>query len=177
MTIDELKARQDEIRSRLKELDSEFAGQEMTTEARSEWDRIEEEFEANSKTLTELEFRRERVEELARKPEHREEGAPFHTQRSGVARGEDIWDLSTIRSSVSGPEEATRELKERAKRALEQADFAHEKANQEDTRTHIERLMGRKDGALGVVSRRIMQTGSPTYRRAFQKKITGQDRP
>ncbi len=86
-----------------------------------------------------------------------------------------FWDLSTIRSSVSGPEEATRQLKERAKRALEQADFAHEEAEQDDTQAHVEKLMARKDGAHGVVSRRIMQTGSPTYRRAFQKKLTGQE--
>ncbi len=158
-----------------RELDSEFAGREMTTEARSEWDRIEEEFETNSKTLTELEFRRERVEELAGRPENREEGTSFHTRRSGVVRGDEIWDLSTIRSSVSGPEEATRELQERAKRALEQADFAHEHADQERTQTHVEKLMARKDGAHGTVSRRIMQTGSPTYRRAFQKKLTGQE--
>jgi HK97 family phage major capsid protein len=175
MTIDEIRARQDEIRSRLQALDSEFPGT-MTTEARSEWDRIEEEFETNSTTLTELEFRRERVEELAGRPENREEATgALQVQRSGVVRGDEIWDLSTIRSSVSGPQEATRELQERAKRALEQADFAHEDANREDTQAHIEKLMGRKDGQNGTVSRRIMQTGSPTYRRAFQKKLTGQE--
>jgi HK97 family phage major capsid protein len=174
MTIDELRARQDEIKSRLQALDSEFAGREMTSEARSEWDRIEEEFETNSKTLTELEFRRSRVEELAGSPEHREEPA-IHTRRPGAVRGDEIWDLSTIRSSISGPEEATRELKERAKHALERAEFPHEDANHEDTQAHIERLMSRKDGVTGEVSRRIMQTGSPTYRRAFQKKITGQE--
>lgn len=174
MTIDELNARQDEIRSELVSLDQENAGQELAPEARDKWDRLEEEFDANGKKLTELEFRRSRVEALAGKEENRESTTPeFQTARPGSTRGEDIWDLSTIRSSISGPEEATRELRDRALRALERAEFAHEHADRDATRTHIERLISKRDGKHGAVSQRIMLTGNPTYERAFSKAISG----
>ena len=176
MTIEEIQARQAEIKSRLQEIDSEFSGEELPAENRSEWNKLNEEFDANGERAAELIARRDRVEALAGSEENRESGASFQIgSKPGAVKGDDIYDLSTVRSSVSGPQEATRELKDRAKRSIEEADFAHENANREDSQAHIEKLMSRKDGQLGEVSRRILMTGSPVYRRAFQKKIAGQE--
>jgi hypothetical protein len=81
MTLEEHEARQTEIRGRLAELDTEFAGQRMSEEAKSEWNRLNEEFEDNTKVINELRPDQHRVKELSDKPELTERGASFHTQR------------------------------------------------------------------------------------------------
>jgi HK97 family phage major capsid protein len=174
--IDELKAHIVELRARITEINEEYRNQALPAESQTEWDRVEGEIEADEKLLSELQFRRDRVEELSGKPENREEpNGPLQVQRPGVVRGDDIYDLTTVRGDASGPQEMARELGDRARRSIEQSDFAHEGANREDTQTYIERLVSQKDGPNGDVSRRILRTGSPTYRRAFQKKISGQE--
>lgn len=172
-TIDELRARQDEIKSRLKELDTEYAGQELPQESRSEWDKIEEEFEANAKTLEELEFRRDRVDELAGSEDNRERAIPNVPSPNRVS-GDEIYDLTTIRSSIAGPQEATRELQDRAKRSIERMTPAHGEASKEEAQDRLVRLQEKLDGQFGDFSRHLLATGSPAYRRAFYKGITGQ---
>ncbi len=179
MNIEELEARQDEIRSRVQEIDREHPGEELPEAKRSEWNDLNEEFERNEKQLSELRARKARVEELRGSEEHQEPTStpsPFQTRKSGVARGEDIWDLSTVRASVSNPEEAGRVLRDRALVALEGADFAHERADPDAARAHVESLIRSCDGKTGDLSRHLIQTGSPLYRRAFAKALAGQER-
>lgn len=172
MTIEELEARQTEIRSRLQEIDNEHRGQVLPDEARSEWNDLNEELDRNEEQLTELRARRDRIERISGNEANREEGAAFHTSRSGVARGEDIYDLTTIRATVASPDEAVRELGERAKRSLEGASFAHEKADEARSKAAIDRLL-EMDTEEGTIALRMLQTGSPTYRRAFGKVVAG----
>lgn len=175
MTIDELQARQSEIKARLQEIDGEYPGEELAPEARDEWNRLNEEHEGNVTRLSELVARRDRVEELSGNSENREPAAgSIQVRKSGGARGEDIWDLSTVRSSVSGPQEATRELQDRAKRAIEGFTFPNPNANREDAQAHLERLVSNLDGEKGVVSQQLLVTGSPDYRRAFGKFLANQ---
>ena len=169
MTIEELEARQTEISGRLQEIDAEFAGQALPDDSRSEWNQLNEEQEANAGLLQELRARKERVETLKDVPNAREEGAAFHTPRSGVTRGEDIYDLSTVRASVSSPEQAKSEMRERAMRAVETAVFPHPHADREEAQGQIARLLDSIDDQQGTLARHILTTGSPTYRRAFGK--------
>lgn len=172
MTVDELRARQSEIKTRLGEIDAEFAGEELSSERRAEWNSLNEEHDRNDTRIRELDARAERLRSLSESEEHREEPTgSLQVRKSGVARGDDIWDLSTVRASVDGPEEATREMQDRAKRAIEQATFPHENASREDTQAHVERLMGTRDTKHGDFARRILSTGSPTYRRAFARAL------
>lgn len=87
--------------------------------------------------------------------------------------GEALFDLTTIRSDFSRPEQAVGEMKDRAKRAIDAAKFPHEAANHEDTQAHLERLLERSDDAQGSIARRILTTGSETYKRAFAKYVAG----
>jgi HK97 family phage major capsid protein len=174
VTVEEFEARQTAIEARLAELDTEHAGQVMPDEARAEWDRLEEEHERNVTTLEELRYRRERVQGLSADEDRREDGTSFHTQRAGVARGEDIWDLTTVRSSFANPAQAAGELRDRAMRAVEQSDFPHEDADQDAVRKRIERLLVTAETERGDVSRHLLVTGSPEYRRAFGKAVAGQ---
>src|SRR4051794_29912029 len=121
VTIEELESRQTEIKGRLAEIDTEFAGEALPDDTRSEWNGLNEEHDRNTELLGELRARQERVSSLADNESNRENGAGFHTPRAGVTRGDDIYDLTTVRASVSSPEEATREMRDRASRAIESA--------------------------------------------------------
>lgn len=178
MNIDELRARQSEIRSRLQEIHAEHAngGVEALPEAaRNEWNELNTELDENDAKIAEFEAREARLREIAGNPSAREGGsATFNTRRAGVVTGDDIYDLSTVRASVSHPEQAAEEMRDRAMRAIEAAQFPHEDANREDVQAHIERLVNKhtpKDG--GALAQRILATGSPTYQRAFGKALIG----
>lgn len=177
--IEDLEARQTEIRGRLQEIDAEYVGQALPDDARSEWNTLNEELERNNTLLEELRARRARVDALAGNPRATEPGdADFRTRRAGTVRGDDIYDLSTVRASVSNPEEATRELRDRAMRSIETATFPHERADQEHVRDHLARLLDRDaDDGLGrgaqpgALARHMLITGSPVYKRAFGKYL------
>ncbi|HMF61354.1 MAG TPA: phage major capsid protein [Vicinamibacterales bacterium] len=172
MTIEERQARITEIIARQQELDTESAGLTFTDEQRAEFETLAAERVEQDAALEELRQRRSYLEEQAQDPASREDGTVFHTRQSGVARGDDIWDLTTIRSSVSSPEEAVRELHERSKRAIEIAVFPDGRVRKEHAQEHIERLLAR-DSADGELGRLILTTGKPGYRQAFVKYLGG----
>ena len=174
VTIEELEARQTEIKGRLQEIDAEFAGQALPDDSREEWNRLNDEQEANTSLIGELRARKARVDELSQVPGSQETGAGFHTPRPGVVRGEDIYDLSTVRASVSSPEEAKTELRDRAMRAVEAATFPHERADRESVQGHLARMLDSIDDRQGTLARHMLVTGSPAYKRAFGKYISGQ---
>jgi HK97 family phage major capsid protein len=172
MMVEERQARITEIRARHEELNTEFAGQTFTDEARTEFEELAAERVEHERAIDELEQRRAYLEEQSQREESREGGAVFHTRKSGVARGEDIYDLSTIRSSVSSPEAARHELHERSKRAIETAVFPDFRVRKDQAQAHIERLLERdsRDGELGQI---ILRTGKPGYKEAFVKYLGG----
>jgi HK97 family phage major capsid protein len=189
LTQEELEARQNEIRGRLREIDAEHANQALPADARTEWNELNEELERNEELLGELRARRARVDQLAEREGNREDGTSFHTAPPGATRDQDIWDLSTVRSSVANPREATRELRERSLRAVEQARFpllqaANERRERaggltrEDIQEHLRSLLDTDDEMsdefdVGALARRMLVTGSPIYRRAWSKQLMG----
>jgi HK97 family phage major capsid protein len=176
MNREELKAHIAELRGKIKSLDEEFRNQALPKDKQEEWDRLEEERESSEKLLSELEFRAQRIEELSGDERHREDeptGA-FHTRRSGAVTGDDIYDLSTIRSGADSPRQMARELEDRGKREIERMRPAHPEANREDVQGHLERMQMRLDGKTGDFSRHLLATGSPEYRRAFISGIAQQ---
>jgi HK97 family phage major capsid protein len=173
MTIEERQARITQIRARQTELDTEFRGMTFTDDARTEFEALAEERAEHESAIEELRQRQDYLAEQAGEERSRETpGAHFQTRRSGVARGDDIYDLTTIRSSFSNPDEARRELHDRAKRSIESATFADPRVRKEHAQEHIERLLERdsRDGELG---RLILTTGKPGYRSAFVKYLGG----
>jgi len=172
MTVEERQARITEIRARQEELNTEFAGQTFSDDARSEFEELAAERAEHDRAIEELEQRRQYLEDQAHDPANHDRGTDFSVRRAGVARGEDIYDLSTIRSSVSSPEQARHELHERARRSIETAVFADGRVRREHAQEHIERLLERdtKDGQLGQL---ILRTGRPGYKDAFVKYLGG----
>ncbi len=169
MTPDEISARLEEIRGRLKEIDDEFRGEALPDAERKEFADLVAERKEMERLDRELEARREVVEAEAEKERSTEPG--FQTRKERV-RGDDIYDLSTIRTSFTNPGQAMRELKDRAKFAIERGDFASASVSKEDAQTNAERLLNEID-KKGDLALRYLETGSPDYMRAFGKVLAG----
>jgi hypothetical protein len=125
LTIEEHRSRLDEIRTAIKELDTEYAGQVLPDEKRAEWNKLNDELEAGEATVKELEARADRIASLSRDGKA-EDGADRYQVRTnaGSTRGGDIYDLTSLRSMP--PEEQKQELRDRALRSVEKARFGGE---------------------------------------------------
>ena len=175
MTIDDLQARQKEIRGRLQEIDSGAGSEVLSKDATQEWNELNEEFDRNVERITELETRRERLAHLngeEENSEREEEIGTFHTRKSGVPQGEELFDLSTIRANALHPEGMVDEMRERAARALDETTIPNPDYDEADAKANVERLLATKDDG-GALSRRVLTTGSREYRKAFVKAIAG----
>jgi HK97 family phage major capsid protein len=176
--IARLVERQSELATIIRDMDAESKGKALEGDVREKWNESNTEYEANEKLLKELRARMQRVLAVAGKPEGdgRENGMqPFNVQ---VDKRGDIYDLSTIQSSLANPEGAKRELIERARVALDRdAEFAHPEADQDAAKAQLERNLRGASGSdfkADVLALRMLQTGSLTYRRAFWKSMAGQ---
>jgi HK97 family phage major capsid protein len=178
-TREELVAERDEHRSRLQELDATYAGQYLDPDSDDGKDFAERERQLDTldKTLLQLEQRAATVARYADKPANREEGTTFQTKRSGVARGDDIYDLSTVRSSVTDPMQQGHELRDRALRSIEAAHIAEVDHHDDAARSkaRIEGLVRKTDSPDGRFARYLLAVGSPTYKRAFTKYLATGD--
>jgi hypothetical protein len=181
MTIEERQARITEIRARQEELDTEFRGQTFPDEQRAEFETLAAERVEHDEAIVELEQRSQYLHEEAARPESREAGASFQTRRPGTVVGEDIYDLTTIRSNFTNPHQMRTELRDRALRAVETASFPilqkkrDLKVNHEDIQGHVQSVIERTQEAQpGEVAQLILTTGNPVYRRAFGKKAMGE---
>lgn len=175
VTIDELVAKRDELKARVAEIDAEHAGERFSEETREEWNRLNTDIDDHDARISELKVRIERVAALADKPESQERtNDAFHVQRAGVARAENIYDLSTVRRSFDDPSVEGADLRDRAKRAIEGATLQHPDAERVDGKGHVGKLLDKIDSEDGRFARYLVATGSPTYRRAFGKYISGE---
>jgi HK97 family phage major capsid protein len=175
VTIEELQARLTELRGRITELDNEYAGQAFPSDAEEEWSRCNQQIEETEALIRQLTVRQERIEALSERPENREAGATFNTPKSGTVRGDDIYDLTTVRGDANNPSVMGRELRERANRHIERMVIPHEKLDHPDPKGHIERILRSTESENGELSRYFLAAGSPAYERAFWKAL--QQRP
>jgi HK97 family phage major capsid protein len=173
-TLDEHVIRLGEIKTRQTELNEEYAGRDFPDDVKAEFETLQQKKLATKKTIAQLKTRIAWVQEEAENEDSTEDGATFNTARPGAVRGDDIWDLSTIRGHMGGDRDGMlSELHDRSKRAIELASFPDDRVRKEDAQTHIERLLQR-DSADGELGRRILITGRPGYRKAFAKWAAGQ---
>jgi HK97 family phage major capsid protein len=165
MTLQEIEDRQQAIRGRVQELDTEFAGQAFPDEVRAEYNEINEEHDRLDVVARELRARQERVRQLAGDAASREEGATFNTPTT--RRGEDPFDYSHVRGATSLDGQVSM-LRDQAMRAVDASHFPHPAIDQARAKEAVERALA-KDNQYGEVARRILNTGSPLYQRAFGK--------
>jgi hypothetical protein len=104
MTIEERQARITEIRARQEELHTEFAGQTFPDDTRSEFESLAAERVDHETACEELEQRSKYLADEAKKTENRESGlGGFQTRRPDAVTGDDIYDLTTVRSNFTNP--------------------------------------------------------------------------
>ncbi len=175
VTIDGLETRQAEIKARITELDTEYAGRSIKAnpDAQGEWNDLNTEHEANVELLDELRARFDRINVLARNGST-EDGTPQARARSSRAAGEsrtpnDIFDLAEYRNRSRSHEDMVGLMRDGAKRFVETMRPAHERANREDAQADVERMLETIDGDEGKLSMHILSTGSVLYERSFSK--------
>lgn len=174
-TVEEMQARSEAIRGRLTEINSEFAGQLLPDDIRKEWNELNEEVDNLERLQAELEARRARVEELSREESRREEGAHFNVPSR--TRGDDPFDYH----KAQGRDLATQNemLRSQSKRAIEASLFPHPQIKREDAQAHVEQLIDHAyvsgenaEIERNALYRRILDTGTPLYQRAFAKAVS-----
>jgi HK97 family phage major capsid protein len=178
-TKEEILADIEEDKARIREIDSTYAGQYLDPESDDgkAWEERNQRIDENQRTVEQIEKREQRIGELAGKPEHREEGVSFHTAPASRVTGEDIFDLSTVRASVSDPRQQGSELRDRAMRAVEKAHISEiDKYDDADrSKGRIDGLLRKTDSVDGAFARYLLAVGSPTYKRAFTKFLATRD--
>lgn len=165
---DELVTELADLRAQVGELNEQYAGEAMPDEAREQWNTTNERIDTLTATIEELDARMERVAQLAGEDRSTERPELFQTRRPGRTHDNDIYDLAAVRRDARSLDDENDKLRDHAMRSVDTARFPHPYADKAEVKEHIERLLDH-DGAEGEIRRRILQTGSPTYQRAFGK--------
>lgn len=174
-SVEELRNYQGDVRGRMSALNTEFDGRPFTTEAGSEFASLETLDGEIDQRCIELEHRTRVIEAFAASERNTEPGdggvrTAFHTRPAGAVASRDLFDLSRV--AAGNPETVAGELRDRARRAVELAHFPHPSISREDAQTAIDALV-HSDSADGRFSRYILATGSPVYKSAFVKRLSG----
>lgn len=178
MTVEERAARQSEIRARLQEIDAEYSGSEMPQEIRSEWDGLLEETAAHARAITETEQRQAQLRAVLDNPGSTERatdggnssGGGYGRQGATLIPSRDIYNLTEARAQARSLDDLPGILRDRAMRAVELAQFPGA-PNREDAQERAAHLVETVDDEHGTLARRMLQTGSPIYNRAFGKMM------
>lgn len=178
MTVEERAARQSEIRARLQEIDTEFSGSEMPQDVRAEWDGLLEETAAHARAIADTEQRQAQLRAVLDDPAATERvAAPTRPAPAAFGRTaptliptRDIYDLTEARNQARSMDDLPGILRDRAMRAVELAQFPGA-PNREDAQERAAHLVETVDDEHGTLARRMLQTGSPLYNRAFGKMM------
>ena len=174
-TKEEKKSRIAVLKSELAQLADEFDGVLMP-DAQERWDASDKEVRELQAAYDAQVAREQRVEQLFEKGDTDRVTDPpqtFTTIRKPDKGA--IYDRASVYRDARSPEDAAQRFRENALHAVEETTFPHERANQEDVKGHIEKLLHRSDSRDGEIAKRILVTGSPAYRRAFGKVLQSGD--
>lgn len=172
-TIEDRRSRIAEINARFTEVQAEYGVDVLPDAIQSEWDTLAEERATHEKAISAFETRSaqlataatnersvERVGETTQKPTRTTTNLPAN-----------IYAVEEYRNVSSSPEQEKRALNEGAMRAVEIANFPHERADEAANKKHISELLASDED--GRLARHILSTGNPTYQRAFGKTLAG----
>jgi HK97 family phage major capsid protein/HK97 family phage prohead protease len=178
MTVEERAARQDEIRGRMAEIDSEHAGAALPPSADAEFKALANEYDEHERAIRNTEERKAALAARGREAREGEDraGASTYGERvGGIAfhnRTKDIYDIEELRQSTTSEDQFRRKLQDNARSAIERAQYGLD-VDKEAAQARAEKLLRSVDDKDGTLARRILRTGSATYERAFGKLMTG----
>ncbi len=169
-TLAELEARQVDIRAERETLDADAGTAPLAHDAQITWDALCAEYDENERSI---QAKRARITLIEKGRGDGEPGfvpAQFNVSRG--PKGDEVYDLSTIRGAFDNPEMAERELCDRAMKAVEMGKFPDlgKRASKEDMQSRVASLLGSVEDK-GVLARRILATGHPVYETAFWKAL------
>jgi HK97 family phage major capsid protein/HK97 family phage prohead protease len=174
MTVDERRARLDEIVARKKEIHAEFGADALPDDIQTEWDSLNEERTEHDRAITSYEARVADLDEASKDERRTERPVERKAPATNVSRRipANPWAIEEYRTHARSLDELPELYNEGARTVLETAVFDHPDAKREEGQEHIEKLLQRDhDGELAKL---MITTGSPTYRRAFTKTLMGQ---
>jgi HK97 family phage major capsid protein/HK97 family phage prohead protease len=178
-TIEELVARQEEIKTELKEIASENRAKVLSAEDQGRWDAFEEEFDNLEARINAESARQERLQRFADNDTNKVPGVTadtgtFVTARTGRdTTPEDPFDVAAYHGRARDQQHMMKLIGDGARRAIETFNYPHPNADKDTVNTHIEMVL-RQDSPDKEIATRILSCGSELYHRAFWKNIVGQ---
>lgn len=180
INTDELRARQAEIQTRLTNIHVEFGNDMLPDEIRSEWEALVAERTNNTERISEIEQRQTMLDAFVDDTARHEQGSTpnFGNKLGGSMRPPrrgpaNIFAVEEYRMHFGrSADELALGFRDGALRAIEDAYFPQETISKEDAQAQAARLLDR-DSPDSEIARRILQTGSQEYMRAFGKAISG----
>lgn len=189
MSINEMRARMDEIRRELDIIARANEGEILPTDEQERWDAMEAEYADIEKRVQADESRAAYLERIAKDERHHERETPPDPdpvpppERRGSTRvsggrkvlPENIYDLAGYHPMSRSQDELVRNYTEGARRILDDGVFPNDNVDQARAKEHLDRLLLRESGSTDAeLARRIIATGAPAYRRAFGKTLAKQ---
>ena len=168
VTRDEKASRVEELKSIISRTAVEYPGV-MPADVEAGWKADNEEHDALVRDIAAWDARQARLAELAASPTNAVPAVPAIISRTTT---EDIYDLGRIRNATRSRDEYDQVVKENALRSIDTARVART-ADLNPLVNIIEDADEGEDGQ-GEISRRVLLTGSPVYKRAFNKYLRGQ---
>jgi HK97 family phage major capsid protein len=174
-SVEELSNKQKGVKDEIKAINEEYSGLPFPDAAREKYADLVEVNEEIDRRVTELDKRQKYLEGLSRSPANVRPAVTDNNRDERVSIKErDIYDTSSVRMDLDNPAKGRQEYRDRAMRAIELAHFPTERGvTREKAQDHIARLLDEFDTSDGELARRILKTGSPQYRAAFRKWMTG----
>lgn len=180
MTLEEIRARQEKIRSRLTEIDEAHRDAELPEDIQTEYDGLETERATNDASIESIERRQANVRSLAQDAGNREAERPGDGTFRATQNKEDPYDVEAIMSRArSAPSMSTRGriMQDAALRAIDaEKVLFHERVDAAQAKEHMENVLrreGRIDDIRSEVAERIIHTGGEMYQRSFVKALSG----
>jgi len=174
ITLDQYVTREEKA-SRVTDLKAALARQAveypgvLPADAQATWDADSAELEALERDIAAWDSRQARLAEYAADESKRVE---YQAPTFNVVRKlDDIYDLSVIRSAGS-EEKRDQMLRDNAMRAVETTSIPHPKADQDGGKAAVANLLDYGDSPDKELAHRIIATGSPGYRKAFNRYFT-----
>ena len=174
MNLEELRARQDEIQARFQEIHSEHGVNRLPDDVKTEWDGLVEERGDIEARINDYEERTALLRTIADKPKNTEPVGEHRSTRTSASASrvpQNIYAVEEYRNLSNSDEQMRAAFRDGARKAIDTAVFAHDKADENVNKRELEKLLGQDES--GEFARHILATGSPTYQRAFAKVIAG----
>jgi HK97 family phage major capsid protein len=171
VTREEKASRVTELKAALARQAIEYPGV-LPTDAQTTWDADNAELDTLERDIKAWDSRQARLAVYAQ-DEKKVERTYEPVASFGRKTEGDIYDLDVLWNRSRSPEQRDQTLRDNAMRSVEQSTFPHPKADQAAFRDHITTLLDYGDSPEKELAHRILVTGSPIYRRAFNKAIVG----